>query len=137
MRGSLRYPWQLEGTHTSGCISRNIWRFPIPCEMRPDPPPVTPEQSRAHSRNSNGDLTFLRQHERLPEFPMVPGEESQATRQNSRQSMRLTRPRKMRPNSPAAPPEQPRVPSQNLRGCWTPFMQLNGARNPVRTRDET
>ena len=84
MRSSLRFPWQLVGTHSSGRKSRNTWRFPLPCKMRPDPPPVTPEHSQARPRNSNGDLTFLRQHERLPEFPVVPSEESQASCCNSR-----------------------------------------------------
>ena len=106
MRGSLWSPWQFEGTHTTGRNSRNTRRFPRPCEMRPDPPPLTPEHSQAHPCNSNGDLTFLRQHERLPDFPMVPGEESQATRLNSRQTMRFPCQCVMRPCSPAALREQ-------------------------------
>ena len=111
--------------------------IPSSCEMRPGPPPVMPEHSRACPRNSNGDLTFLRQHERLPEFLMVPGEESQATCCNSRQTTRFTCPREMRPFLPAVPREQSRVPSQNSRGGWTPFMQLKGPTIPVPTRDES
>ena len=130
MRGSLRSPWQLEGTYSSSRNSRNIRIFPFPCKMRPDPPPVTPEHSRARPHNLNADLTFLRQHERLPQFPVLPGEESQATRRNSRQTTRFPHPQEMRPFSPAMPQEQSQVPSQNSRGGWTPFMQLKGAQDP-------
>ena len=42
MRRSLRSPWQLEGTHTSGCNLRNTWKFPHPWR-----------------------LEFLKQHKRL------------------------------------------------------------------------
>ena len=69
MRGSLRSLWQLEETHTYCRNSRNTLRFPLPCELRPDSPAMTPEHSRARPCNLNGDLTSLRQHERLPEFP--------------------------------------------------------------------
>ena len=127
MGGSLRSPWQLEGTHTSYRNLRNTLRFPLPCELRPDSPAVTPEHSHARPPNSNGDLTSLRQQERLPEFPVVPGEESQASRRNSRQTTRCPRQRKMRPFSPEAPREQSRVPSQNSRESLTPFTQLKGA----------
>ena len=102
MRGSLRSPWQLEGNHTSCCNSRNTLRCPLPCELRPDSPSVTPEHSRARPHNSNGDLTSLRQHERLPEFPVVPGEESQASRHNSKTPRRFPCQREMRPFSPTA-----------------------------------
>ena len=127
MRGSLRSPWQLEGNHTSCCNSRNTLRCPLPCELRPDSPSVTPEHSRARPHNSNGDLTSLRQHERLPEFPVVPGEESQASSRNSRQTTRCPRQRETRPFSPAAPREQSQVPSQNSRKSLTPFTQLKEA----------
>ena len=76
MRGSLRSPRQLERTLTTGRTSRNTLRFPLPCKLRSYSPVVTPEQSHAPPRNSNRDLTSLRQHERLPEFPVLPGEES-------------------------------------------------------------
>ena len=128
MRGPLRSPWQLEGTHTSCPNLRNTLRFPLPCELRPDSPAVTPEHSRARPRNSNGDLTSLRQHERLPEFPVVPGEESQASSHNSRQITRCPRQRKMRPFSLAAPREQSQVPSENLRESLTRFRQLKGVK---------
>ena len=129
MRGSLRSPWQLEGIHTSCCNSRNTLRFPLPCELRPDSPAVTPEHSCcARSHNSNGDLICLRQQGRLPELPVVPAEEPQASRRNSTQTTKCPRQREMRPFSPAAPLEQSRVPSQNLRGGLTPFMQLKGAK---------
>ena len=127
MRGSLRSPWQLEGTHTSCPNLRHTLRFPLPCELRPDSPAVTPEHSRARLHDSNGDLTSLRQHERLPEFPVVPGEESQASSHNSRQITRCPRQRKMRPFSLAAPREQSQVPSQNSRKSLTPFTQLKEA----------
>ena len=35
---------------------RNTLRFPLPCELRPDSPAVTPEHPGAYPRNSNGDL---------------------------------------------------------------------------------
>ena len=127
MRGPLRSPWQLEGTHTSCPNLRNTLRFPFPCKLRPDSPAVTPEHSRARLHDSNGDLTSLRQHERLPEFPVVPGEESQASSRNSRQTTRCPRQRKMRPFSPAALQEHSRVSAQNSRGGLTPFRQLKGA----------
>ena len=127
MRGSLRSPWQLAGTHTSCRNSRNTLGFTLPCELRPDSPAVNSEHSRALTRNSNGDLTSLRQHKRLPEFPIVHGEESQASCCNLRHTMRFSNQCEMRPFSPAAPPEQSRVPSQNSRGGLTPFMQLKGA----------
>ena len=87
MRGSLRSPWQPEGTHTSCRNSRNTLRFPLPGKLRPDSPDVTPEHSRAHPRNINGDLTSLRQHDRLPELPVLPSEEPQASLHNLRQTM--------------------------------------------------
>ena len=131
MRGSLRSPWKLEGTHTSCRSSRNSLGVPLPCELRPDSPAVTPEHTRAHPRNSKGDLTSLRQHKRLPEFLMVPGEEFQASRRNSRQTKRFPRQCEMRPFSPAAPREQSQVPSQNSREGLTPFMQLKGAQRSL------
>ena len=76
MRGSLQSPWKLKGTHTSCLTSRNTLRFPLPHELRPDSSAVISEQSHTSPRNSNGDLTSLRQQERLPEFPVVPGEDS-------------------------------------------------------------
>ena len=127
MRGSLRFPWQLEGTHTSCRNSRNTLRFPLPCELKPDSPAVTPEQSRTPPHNSNGDLTALRQQEWLPEFPVVPGEESQAPRHNSGKPRRFPHQCKRRPFSPTAPREKSRVPSPDSRGSVTPFMQLKGA----------
>ena len=147
MRGSLRSPWQLEGTHTSYRNSRNTLRFPFPCELRPDSPAVTPEHSCARPHNLNGELTSLRQHERLPELPVVPAEEPQASRHNWRQTRRFPCQHEMRPFSPAAPREQSRVPSQNSRGGLTPFMQLKGAQRspsqlkmkaevPATTREE-
>ena len=127
MRGSLRSPWQLKGTHTFCRNSRNTLRFPLPCELRPDSPAVTLEDLGAGPCNSNGDLTSLRQHERLSEFPMVTEEKPQASRHNSRQTTRCPRQREMKPFSPPAPREQSQVPSQNSRGGLTPFMQLKGA----------
>ena len=127
MRGSLRSPWQLKGSHTSCRNSRNTLRLPLPCELRPDSPAVTPEHSGTCPHNSNGDLTSLRQQERLSEFPVVPGEESQASSCNSRQTTRCPRQRKTRPFSSAAPREQSQVPSQNSRESLTPFRQLKGA----------
>ena len=50
------------------------FEIPPSMRMRPDSPAVTPEQSRAPPRNSKGDLTSLRQHERLPEYPVLTGE---------------------------------------------------------------
>ena len=126
MRGSLMSPWQLEGTHTSCHNSRNTLRFPLPHELRPDSPAVTPEHSCAGPRNSNGDLTSLRQHERLPELLVVRSEEPQTSHCNSRQTTRFPHQREMRPFSPAATQEQSHVPSQNSRGGLTPFVQLKG-----------
>ena len=94
-------PSQMEGNQPSCHNSRNTLRSPIPCELRPDSPAETPEQSRAPSRKSNGDLTSQRQHERLPEFPGVPAEESQASRCNSRKIRRFPCPRDMRPFVPS------------------------------------
>ena len=147
MRGSLRSLWQLEETHTSCRKSRNTLRFPLLCKLSPDPPAVTPEHSRARPRNSNGDLTSLRQHKRLPEFPVVPGEESQASSHSSRQTRRCPHQHEMRPFSSAAPREQSQVPSQNSRESLTPFRQLKGAQRspsqlemkaefPTTTREE-
>ena len=127
MRGPLRSLWQLEGTHTSCCNLRNTLRFPLPCELRPDSPAVTPEHSRACPHDSNGDLTSLRQHERLPEFPVVPGKESQVSSRSSRQTSRCPHQPKMRPFSLAAPREQSQVPSENSRESLTPIRQLSGA----------
>ena len=127
MRGSLRSPWQLEGIHTSCCNSRNTLRFPLSCKLRPDSPDVTPEYPCARPRNSIGDLTSLRQHEKLPDLPVVPAEEPQVSCRNSRQTTRFPRQREMRPFFSAAPREQSQVPSQNSRGGLTPFMQLKGA----------
>ena len=118
------------GTQTSCCTSRNTLRFPLPCELRPHSPAVTPEQSRVPPRNSNRDLTSLRQHERLPEFLVLPGEESQASCLNSRKPRRFPRQREMRPFSPTAPREESRVRSPDSRGGVTPFMQLKGAQRP-------
>ena len=127
MRGSLRSPWLLEGNHTSCHNSRNTLRFPLPCELRPHSPTMTPEQSHTPPRNSNRDLTSLRQHERLPEFPIVPREESQASCRNSRKPRRCPRQHEMRPFSPTAAREQSQVPSPDSRGGVTSFMQLKGA----------
>ena len=132
MRGSITSPWQLEGTHTSSRNSRNARRLPLPCEMRPDPTPVIQEHSWARPHNSNGHLTFLRQHKRLPEVPVVPGEVYKATHRNSRQTMRFPRPCGMRPFSTADLKKKYRVPPQNSRGGWTPFMQLKRAQDPRR-----
>ena len=88
---------------------------------------MTPEQSHAPPRNSNRDLTSLRQHERLSEFPVVPGEESQASHRNLSKPRRFPRQSEMRPFFPTAPREQSRVPSPDSRGGVTPFMQLKGA----------
>ena len=138
MRGSLRSPWKLEGTHTSCRSSRNSLGVPLPCELRPDSPAVTPEHSRAGPRNSNGDLTSLRQHERFPEFPVVPGEESQASSGNSRHTTRCPHQCKLRIISSAAPREQSQVPSQNSRESLTPFRQLKGAqRSPSQLKMKT
>ena len=135
MRGPLRSLWQLEGTHTSCCNLRNTLRFPLPCELRPDSPAVTPEHSRACPHDSNGDLTSLRQHERLPEFPVVPGKESQVSSRSSRQTLRCPHQPKMRPFSLAAPREQSQVPSENLRESLTRFRQLKGAqRSPSKLK---
>ena len=127
MRGSLRSPWQLKGTHTFCRNSRNTLRFPLPCELRPDFPAVTLELSCAGPRNLNGDLTSLRQHDRLPELPVLPFKEPQASLHNSRQTTRFPLQCEMRSFSSASPREQSRVPSQNSRGGLTPFMQLKGA----------
>ena len=147
MRGSLRSPWQLAGTHTSCRNSRNTLGFTLPCELRPDSPAMTPEHFCACPCNSNADLTSLRQHKRLPEFPIVHGEESQASCCNLRHTMRFSNQCEMRPFFPASPREQSRIPSQNSRGGLTPFMQLKGAQRflsqlamktefPTKTREE-
>ena len=135
MRGSLRSPWQLRGNRTSCHNSRNTLRVPLPCELRPDSPAMKPGHSRTRPRNSNRDLTSLRQHERLPDLPVVPAEESQASRRNLRQTTRFPNQREMRPFSLATPRMQSRVPTQNLRGGLTPFMQLKGAqRSPSKLK---
>ena len=80
MKGSLTFGRYLErfpevpmANHkdlTASCHnSRNTTRFPTQCKMRPDYSAVTQLQSRGPTCNSNGDLTSLRQHERLPEIP--------------------------------------------------------------------
>ena len=98
---------------------------------------MTPEHSCARSHNSNGDLTLLRQHERLPEFRVVPGEESQASRRNSRQAMRFPSTRNDALFSCTASRAIPNA-SQNSRGGLTPFMQLKGAqRSPYNSRWKT
>ena len=40
-------------------------RFPLQCELRPNSPAMTREQSRAPPRNLNGDWTSLGKHEGL------------------------------------------------------------------------
>ena len=127
MRGSLRSPSQLQGTQTSCRNSRNTLRSPIPSELSPDSPAEIPDRSCTPPRNSNGDLTSLRQHERLPEFPGVPEKESQASRRISRKTRRFPCPHDMRPFVSAAPKEQSRVPSPNSRGGLTPVMPLSRA----------
>ena len=47
-------------------------------------PAPTGEESREAPRNSNGDLTFLRQHEWVPEVPVATREEFQGSCRNSR-----------------------------------------------------
>ena len=105
--------------------------------MGPDPPPVILEHSRAHPRNSNGDLTFLRQHEKLPEFPMVPGEESLATHCNSRQTMRFPCQCEMRPFSPAALREQSEFPLKTQEEAGLPSCNSRAPRIPITTLDES
>ena len=98
---------------------------------------MTPEHSCARPHNSNGDLTLLRQHERLPEFRVVPGEESQASRHNSRQTMRFPSTRNDALFSCTALRVIPSS-SQNSRGGLTPFMQSKGAqRSPYNSRWKT
>ena len=124
---------------------RNTFRFPLPCKLRPDSPAVTPEHPHARPRNSNGDLTSLRQHERLHEFPMVPGEESQASRHNLRQTTRFPHQREMRPFSPAVPRELSSL--SKLKSRLDSLRQLKGAQRsssqlemkaelPATTREE-
>ena len=137
MRGSLRSPWQLERTLTTGRTSRNTLRFPLPCKLRSYSPVVTPEQTRDPPRNLNGDLTSLRQHKRLPEFPVVPGEKSQASHHNWRKTRKCPHQREMRCFFPAAPREQSRVPSPDSRRGVTSFIQLRSPRDSVTIRDET
>ena len=98
--------------------------IPPSMRMRPYSPAVTRKQSRTPPCNSNGDLTSLRQHERLPEFPVITDEESQASRSNSRKTMRFPPQRELRPFAPAAPRKHSQIPSHNLKGGLTPFMQL-------------
>ena len=137
MRGSLSSPWQLEGSHNSSRNSRNTWIFPLPCKMRPDHPPVTPEHSRACPRNLNGDLTFLRQHERLPEFPGVPAEESIATHRNSRQTMRFPRSREMKPFLLQRLEINPEFPLKHQEEAGLPSCTSRGPRTPIPTQDES
>ena len=52
-------------------------------------PAPTGEESQEACRNSYGDWTFLRQHERVPEVAVITREEPQvspATRENTRDS---------------------------------------------------
>ena len=120
-------PMATRRTHTSCRNWNNTLRFSFPCKLRPDSPALTPEHSCTHPRNSNGDLTSLRQHDRLPDLPIVPAEEPQASRRNSRQTTIFPHQREMRPFSPATPRMQSLVPFQNSRGGLSPFLQLKGA----------
>ena len=96
---------------------------------------MTPEQSHAPPRNSNRDLTSLRQHERLSEFPVVPGEESQASHRNLSKPRRFPRQREMRPFFPTAPREQSRVPSPDTRG-GVQLMQLHATQGGPETQSQ-
>ena len=136
MRGSLRSPWQLEETETSCRNSRNTFRFPLPCELRPESPAVIPEHSRTRPYNSAGDLASLRQQERLPEFLVVPGEESQAPSRNSRQTTRFPHQCEMRPFSPASPRELSSL-SKLERMLDSLHATQGGPEIPVTTRDES
>ena len=63
---------------------RGTLRFQPQLKMRPYAPALTGEESREAPHNSNGDLTFLRQHERVPEVPVQTREELQVSCLNSR-----------------------------------------------------
>ena len=124
--GNSREPTLPAATHNS----RNTLRFPLPCKLRPDFPAVTPEHSCAHPRNLNGDLTSLRQHERLPEFPMVPGEESQASSHNSRQTTRCPVNARWGPFLLQHLESNPTFPLKTWEKAWLTLGNSRGPRDP-------
>ena len=75
-------------------------------QMRTSGPVVTAEESQEAPRNSHGDWTYLRPHERLPEVPDVTQEEPQICSYNSRKTRRFSPQGEMRPFSTAASREK-------------------------------
>ena len=85
---------------------------------------MTREESSNPTCTLKGNLTSLRQDERLPEVSVTTPVELQTSSLNLRKSTRFHPQCEIRPFSPAAPQEQSRVPSPNSKGDLTPVMQF-------------
>ena len=110
-------------------------RFRPHFQMRTKDPALTGEQSREGPHNSNGDWTFLRQHERVPEVPVVTREEPQVSCRTSRKTRRFSPQSEMRPFSTAGSREISYLPSCISKVSLTPLMQ-EVPQIPVSTREE-
>ena len=124
MRGSLRSYRNLRGTQTFPPQLNKHHEIPTQCELRPNSPAVTREESGNPTCTLKGDLTSLRQDERLPEVSVATRVELQTSSLNLRKSTRFHSQCEIRSLSPAAPQEQSRVPSLNSKGALTPVMQF-------------
>ena len=71
---------------------------------------MTGEESREAPRNSHGDWTFLRQHERVSEVPIVTREENQVSCHTLRKTRRVSSQRGMGPFSGEVSREKSHLP---------------------------
>ena len=69
---------------------RGTLRFRPQLQMRTLAPAAAGEESLEAPRDSHGDLTFLRQHERIPEVPVVTPEEHQVSCHSSRKTRKFS-----------------------------------------------
>ena len=105
--------------------------------MKTSVPAMTAEESQEAPRNSHGDWTYLRPHEKVPEVPIVTREEPHVCCCNLRKTRRFSPQREMRPFSTVAAREKSYLSSYASKGSLTPLMQLkNFPYIPISTREE-
>ena len=93
--------------------------------------------NRGAPHNLHGDLTFLRQHERVLEVPIVTQEEPQVSCRNSRKTKSFSPQSEMRPVPAVASRAQSHLSSWSSKGLLTPLMQFKKFPDiPVSTREE-
>ena len=111
-------PVKTPGEHRNQCQhSIESLRYQPQLQMRTTTLAATGKESREGPRNSHGDWTFLRQHERVPEVAVL------ISCRNSRKSRRFSAQREMR-HFPAASSQEKKTPSHLAWKGSTPLRQL-------------